>query len=182
MPLQLSVGLSKKQGLPDYGSIGAACSVTVELDHSLLNQDLESFHHQVKSTFVACSQAVNDELARQRQNEGNGVSHKAQQSNAPAHTASGDGSTQNAPNGNGANGHRASQKQVEYINQLARQIRGLGVRRLDTLAKNMFDPISDERRNRTQTTMAVGVFTRGGWEACSAGFGFRAILVWLLAL
>ncbi len=48
MPLQLSVGLSKKRGLPDYGSIGAACSVTVELDGSLLNQDLESFHHQVK--------------------------------------------------------------------------------------------------------------------------------------
>ena len=138
MPLQLSVGLSKKQGLPDYGSIGASCSVTVELDGSLLHQDLEPFHRHVKSAYVACSQAVNDELARQRQNEGNGVSHKAQQSNAPAHTASGDGSTQNAPSGNGANGHRASQKQVEYINQLARQIRGLGVRRLDTLANNMF--------------------------------------------
>lgn len=35
MPITLNVGLSKKIGLPDYGSLGASCNVQVELDGSL---------------------------------------------------------------------------------------------------------------------------------------------------
>ncbi len=136
MPLRLNVGLSKKIGQPDYGSLGATCHVEVELENSMLQQDLETFHKHVRNAYVACAQAVNDELARHQQG-GNGEAPKAQ----PAQQPSGNG---HQGNGNGTNGHRASQKQVDYLNQLARQIRGLGIRQLETLADKMFGkPVAD---------------------------------------
>ena len=64
MPLTLNVGLSKKIGLPDYGSLGASCNVQVELPTNTIFDDLEAFHRQVKQAYKACTQAVIDELAR----------------------------------------------------------------------------------------------------------------------
>ena len=64
MPLTLNVGVSKKVGLPEFSSVGASCHVAVELDAGLLQHDLDGFHQQVRPAYVACHQAVNDELAR----------------------------------------------------------------------------------------------------------------------
>jgi hypothetical protein len=142
----LNVGLSKKIGQPDYGSLGATCHVDVELDGAMLQQDLETFHRHVRNAYVACAQAVNDELARHTDG-GNGETPRAQPAQHPAGNGHhGNGSNGNGANGNGngANGHRASQKQVDYLNQLARPIRGLGIRRLETLADKMFGkPVAD---------------------------------------
>jgi len=137
MPLKLNVGISKKVGLPDYGSLGSSCNVELELDGSLIFEDLDGFHQKVRQAYVACAQAVNDELSRQ---QGNGQHTAA--STARPNTA------ESASNGNGhrngTNGHRATEKQVNYIRQLSGQIRGLGVRRLETLANKMFDkPVAD---------------------------------------
>jgi len=136
MPLKVNCGLSKKIGQPDYGSLGASCHVEFEAESTLLQTDLEAFHRHVRNAFTVCQQAVNDELARhQPESTLDGrVSRDTQTS------PSGNGQR----NGNGANGQRASQKQVEYIQQLSRQIHGLGVRRLETLANKMFDkPVAD---------------------------------------
>jgi hypothetical protein len=64
MPLKLNVGVSKKVGLPDYGSAGATCNIEMELDTHLLETDLDGFHKCVRSVYVAARQAVHDELAR----------------------------------------------------------------------------------------------------------------------
>ena len=106
----------------------------LELPEGLIFDDPESLQERVRRVYVACTQAVNDELARKRQGS-NGKTPVVDTRRAPAAS----------PNGNGAsNGHRASQKQITFIRQLAGQISGLGVRRFDTLAEKMFGkPMAD---------------------------------------
>lgn len=144
MPLKLNVGLTKKLGLPDYGSLGASCYVELELEASLLQQDLEAFQRHVRRAYLACSQAITEELARQQ--TGNGAQAAAvPDPTAPQTSLSPPLAPPTAPaayrtNGNGTNGtgHQASPKQLDYINQLARQIKGLGLRRVETLTARMF--------------------------------------------
>ncbi len=64
MPLTLNVGVSRKMGLPDYGSIGASCNLQMELYAGLLEHDLDGFQARIRGTYVAAHQAVHDELAR----------------------------------------------------------------------------------------------------------------------
>ena len=136
MPLKVCVGLSKKEGLPNYGSVGANCHVEVELDSSLLRDDLETFQRHVKNAYVACAQAVNDELTRQRSGEANGAANSR---SSPTHHHQTDHRASHDANSHGSNGHQASQRQIKFAQQLAREIRDLGDRRLDSVAHKMFD-------------------------------------------
>jgi hypothetical protein len=64
MPLKLNVGVSRKLGLPNYGSVGASCNLELELDATLLERDLDAFHTQIRGAYMAAHQAVHDELSR----------------------------------------------------------------------------------------------------------------------
>jgi len=118
--LKVSVGLSKKVGLPEYGSLGASCHVEVELDSALLQNDLEKFQQHVRRAYVACAQAVNEELTRS-----NGH-HPAQAPNPAPANGNGTKGNGHASNGNGhSNGQRhATTAQVKAIYGIARVDRG----------------------------------------------------------
>jgi hypothetical protein len=62
--MKLNVGVSRKLGLPNYGSVGASCNLELELDATLLERDLDAFHTQIRGAYMAAHQAVHDELAR----------------------------------------------------------------------------------------------------------------------
>lgn len=132
MSLKVHVNFNKKAGLPDYGSVGAACGLELELDHSLLVSDPDGLQARIRQAYAACSQAVEEELARHC----DPVS-EPQPATAPASRTTAAARPTPQRNGNG-NGHQATTKQLDYAKQLAGQIDGLGVRKLETLAQKMF--------------------------------------------
>jgi hypothetical protein len=138
MPLKLNVGLSKKIGQPNYGSLGASCNMEVELDSLLLHNDVEGFHHRVRQAFTACRQAVQDELSRL-----SGPTADIDDAGHDATTTS-NGNHAEAQTGGAGSGYRVTRKQLEYAQLLAGQIRGLGVRRLEAFADRLFSkPLAD---------------------------------------
>ena len=72
MPLKLSVGLSRKVGQPNFGSVGAWCQIESELDPIMLEFDVDSLRQRIRDTYEICSDSVNGELLRQaRRSEAN---------------------------------------------------------------------------------------------------------------
>jgi hypothetical protein len=135
MPLKLNVGLCKKVGLPDYGSLGATCHLELELDQSLLQHDLDTLHQHIRDAYTACRQAVQDELSREQPAHYSVPSATATQIPTASKPST---PNENRSSGNGNGHYAASEKQFSYINQLARQIKGLGVQRLGILTQQMF--------------------------------------------
>ncbi len=113
MPLKLSVTISKKIGQPDFGSLGATCSIEVELPHSIVFDDLEAFHRHARNVYVAATQAVNDELARQQ------AAEKATQDNGHSPATNGRGAGHSNGNGHKAsNGRKATASQIRAIHAI----------------------------------------------------------------
>ena len=69
MAAKLSVGLQKKVGLPNYGSLGASCHVEFEVDPAWIDTDPDRFRRKVHQAYDACHQAVQERLARERSGE-----------------------------------------------------------------------------------------------------------------
>ena len=65
MPVKVNIGLSKKVGLPNYGSLGASAYVEFELDGGYDNGSTEKFQDAVRRAYAACREAVESELSAQ---------------------------------------------------------------------------------------------------------------------
>jgi hypothetical protein len=147
--LTLNIGFSRKAGEANYGSRGASVNLEIEVESGLVREP-DKLQAKIDYLFDLAKKSVDAQLngshskqtgASSAQNhDGNG------HSNGNGH-ANGNGShaaTDSNGNGNGNGSHRASEKQTNFINQLARGIRGLGVRRLETLTAKMFSkPLAD---------------------------------------
>ena len=63
MPVKINIGLSRKIGQPDFGSIGATCNVEFEIDGGYDNGSTERFQDAVSRAYTACREAVDAELS-----------------------------------------------------------------------------------------------------------------------
>jgi hypothetical protein len=89
MPTNVSIGLSKKKGLPDFGSIGASCHVEMELDSQILSGDQEQFRQHVRRAYNACRQAVEEEIAATDANQTNRGQHSQPVNRVANHSTNG---------------------------------------------------------------------------------------------
>ena len=150
MPLKLQIGLTKKIGLPGYGSLGASCHVEVELDSCLLREDLDEFQRQAREAFVACRQAVLGELAREQhssQGAENGHARSPETGSTHRHShGHSNGLSHGHPNGHspgqrsgdGANSPRATQPRRATVSQ-TRALEGIAKRQQIDLSQLLYD-------------------------------------------
>ncbi len=140
MPTKVFVGLSKKKGLPDYGSIGANCQVELELDGQILQDDPDRFHQHVRRAYAACRSSVEEELSNQASNPPN---------EQPSYSA---GDRANGSHNRNGRRRTATDSQVRAINAIAGRHRidlapfldRFAVRRIDELTVTDASALIDE--------------------------------------
>ncbi len=119
MSLKLNVGVSRKVGLPDYGSVGASCNLEVELDAGLIDRDLDAFQARVRGVYVAAHQAVHDELARLHAPVAEPQDPPAADRHASNGHAGGNGRADRPPAGRSRLRKPATENQVRAIRSIA---------------------------------------------------------------
>lgn len=64
MTMKINVGLSRKVGQPNFGSLGASCHIDLEIDPQTASLGPEAIQRQITGTFAVCKQAIDAELAK----------------------------------------------------------------------------------------------------------------------
>jgi hypothetical protein len=145
MPVKISLGLNKKVGLPNYSSLGANCQVECELDNAVVQEGPERFQAEAERLFDLCREAVEEELARETATNGkpyaaaNGFKTAG---GRPAHSCASEASHDVAcPPASESElaDIGLTERQLKFIQDLATQIHGLGIRRLPALVAIQFD-------------------------------------------
>ncbi|MEZ6088228.1 MAG: hypothetical protein R3C05_09435 [Pirellulaceae bacterium] len=120
MPTKINIGLTKKAGLPGYGSIGASCHLELELDSRILDDDAERFRWHVQRAYAACRQAVEDELSREQPAALAAQSNRKSPPSMPHEHRRHNGNSHSKGNGNA---RRATQNQVRAVKAIAARVR-----------------------------------------------------------
>jgi len=127
MPLRLNIGLSKKVGLPDYGSLGASANLELELDSGAVS-DPDRLRQQVRYSFGLAKASVEEELNQQQA----ALPHTPPNGHSPAAPTNGNGHHHSNSNGHRpsgrSNGRAATASQVRAIKTIA------GRQRLDLVS------------------------------------------------
>ena len=150
MSLKLNVGVTRKVGQPDYGSVGASCNLELEIDSGLLERDLDGFHARVRSAYVAVHQAVDDELARLQAPVVVPQDPPAPPARPPANGHV-NGQADRRPAGRSGNRKPATEKQVRAIRSIASRqhadlaglLHDLGVQRPEGLSVKQASDLID---------------------------------------
>ena len=85
MPMTVKVGLTRKVGQPNYGSLGASCDVQLELDGTLLFADPHGLQDKIRTAYAECERAITAELDRQTSPEETSPPHGSA-NNGDGHT------------------------------------------------------------------------------------------------
>jgi hypothetical protein len=70
MSIRLKIEVCKKEGTTNFGSIGATCGLELELDQSDLADPVKAAG-RIRGLYAFCETAMNEELGRLRNGNGN---------------------------------------------------------------------------------------------------------------
>jgi hypothetical protein len=139
MPMRITAGLTRKAGLPGYGSLGASCAVEIELEQSALQCNPAVVQSRIAALYELCRQAVQQQLADYQSVEESSSDTIANDSNSSA--------PQQVPNTarhEAAAAMLATERQLTFAYHLARQIRTLGGQRVRELAHQLYQRSLEE--------------------------------------
>jgi hypothetical protein len=158
--LKVNAGLTRKIGLPAYGSAGASCAIEMELDQALVLQDVSAFQNRLAAIYNICREAVERELITYRTTSRPDVTIENQRptesQGKPESNPQFDDEDPSNPPTNGAQSVSedrietplATDRQINFAHHLARQIRALGGQRLKELAQQIYSRPLEELTSR----------------------------------
>jgi hypothetical protein len=131
--MRIIAGLTRKLGLPGYGSAGASCVVEIELEQSALQSDPAAIQTRIAALYELCRQTIAQQLTI------HGSSHELNGSSALTGANGDDGGAEPRPAPQEARTDSlATERQITFAHYLARQIRALGGQRLRELAQELY--------------------------------------------
>jgi hypothetical protein len=133
MAIRVNLGVSKKIGLPNYGSAGGHCNIEIEADNTVLEKP-EEFQRRVQNAYELARQSVEDELAHHRSGTNATQSNEAPQQQQQQQQQE----YRNNSSGNSGSGFAASPKQQQFIASLVKGVKGLDWNRLDRYCATKF--------------------------------------------
>jgi len=138
MAVKISICVNKKVGLPEFGSAGSHCDITLEADNSVLD-NAEEFQRRVQKAYDLARQSVEEELAHHRPGS------TVKQDTRPTTTPATEYRNSPPPERNSAppdrrsdNPYPVSPKQLDFIGKLSKGIRGLSAQKLDEYCQRTF--------------------------------------------